>query len=388
MGYRTLSDMDFKGKRVILRADFNVPLDEKGDITDDSRIVKALPTIKEILGKGARQLILMSHLGRPKGRVVEKLRLDPIAKRLSLLLGQYVTKLDDCIDIEIPEARVVLLENLRFHPEEEENYEFFAKKLAGYADLYVNDAFGTCHRAHASVDAITRFLPGCAGLLLDKELMYMKKTLEKPEQPFVAIIGGAKISDKINVINHLLKKVDKLLLGGAMIFTFYKAQGHEVGKSLCEPEKIQLARLILHNEKLLLPVDIVAAENKEAGAKSKIVEISSIPPDWYGLDIGPGSVKQFKDVLRHASTIVWNGPLGLFEIDDFAKATNDIAMFLAGLDATVIIGGGDSAAALKKLNLQDKVSHVSTGGGASLALLEGRELPAIRALEENMKHHP
>ncbi len=388
MQYRTLSDMDVRDKRVILRADFNVPLDDKGGITDDNRIVQALPTIKEILSRQARQLIIMSHLGRPKGKVVQKLRLDPVAKRLSLLLGQYVTKLDDCIGIEIPQARIVMLENLRFHSEEEENYEFFAKKLASYGDIYVNDAFGTCHRAHASVEAIARFLPACAGLLLEKELKYMKKALENPARPFVAIIGGAKISDKIGVINHLLRKVDYLLLGGAMIFTFFKAEGYGIGSSLFEPDKLELARLILNNEKLVLPVDVIVADRKEHGADSRVVDIKSIPDGWYGLDLGPGSVQQFKDITRNAKTVVWNGPLGMFEIEDFAKATNDFARYLAGLDATVIIGGGDSAAALKKLNLQKKVSHVSTGGGASLELLEGKELPAIKALQENIRLFP
>jgi len=330
----------------------------------------------------------MSHLGRPKGKKVAEFSLAPVAKRLSLLLGKYVEKLDDCVDIQVPDTRIVFLENLRFHSEEEDNYEFFAKKLAGHGDVYVNDAFGTCHRAHASVSAITQFLPSCAGLLLEKELKILGRALEKPERPFIAIIGGAKISDKINVINNLLKKVDKLLLGGAMIFTFYKAQGHEVGKSLCEPERIELAKLILHNEKLVLPVDVIVADKKESGAQSKTVDVDKIPDDWYGLDIGPKSVEQFKEALKNAGTVLWNGPMGLFEINEFAKATNDIARFLSGLDATVIIGVGDSASAIRKLNLESKVTHVSTGGGASLEFLEGKELPAIKALDQNARSFP
>lgn len=388
MRFRKLDDMDLAGKRVIVRADLNVPLDESEDIADDNRIVQALPTIKRIIEKGARQIVLMSHLGRPERKNVSELRLDPVAARLSELLDMHVTKLDDCVDISIPDAKIVLLENLRFHPEEKENYEFFAKKLASYADVYVNDAFGTSHRAHASVAKITEYLPSCAGLLLEKELRMLGDAIKSPERPFIAIIGGAKISDKINLINNLLKKVDRLLLGGAMIFTFYKAQGHNIGNSLYEEGNLGIAKLLLHNEKLVLPEDVVAAKEKKQGAEKKTVPVDKIPDDWIGLDIGNASVARFKQELGKAKTVVWNGPLGLFEIDDFAVGTEQVAKFLAGLKAKVIIGGGDSASAIKKLGLSDKVTHISTGGGASLAMLEGKTLPAVQALEDNLKRFP
>jgi phosphoglycerate kinase len=385
MKFRTINDLNFKGKRVVMRADFNVPLSGK-TITDDTRIRQTVPTIKALLKKGTAQIVLMSHLGRPDGKVVRDLTLKPVATRLSLLLGVNVPCLADCVDVDIPKAvKVVLLENLRFHREEEENYEFFAKNLSKYGDIYVNDAFGTCHRAHASVDAITRFLPACAGLLVEKELKVMGKALNNPDRPFVAILGGAKVSDKITVINNLLKKVDKLCIGGAMMFTFFKAQGFEVGKSLYEPDKVKLAKLMLHNEKIVLPLDVVIANRPDAGAKTKTVERFKMEPDWYGMDIGPKAVEQFKAVLKNARTVVWNGPLGKFEVKEFSKGTNEIASYLARLHATTIVGGGDSDAAIRKLKLENRITHLSTGGGASLEFLEGKTLPGVKALEQNTR---
>ncbi len=380
--YRTIKDLDFAGKKVLIRADLDVPLND-GKILDDTRLKNAVPSIKKLISLGAKQVIIMGHLHRPGGKPVKELRMDPVAKQLSKLLEENIVKLDDSVDIEIPNDRIVMLENLRFHPEEKENYEFFAKKLASYADIYVNDAFANSHRAHASMSRITEFLPACAGLALERELSVMGKALNDPARPFVAIIGGSKISGKIGVINNLIQKVDRLLLGGAMIFTFYKAEGFEIGESLYEPEKIDLAKLIMHNDKLVLPVDIVAAEKKEPGAQTKNVDRKKIPKGWYGLDIGKRSVDQFKDILRDARTVIWNGPLGMFEIPEFAKGTEDIARFLAELRATVIIGGGDSVASIKGLGLQDRITHISTGGGAALELLEGNELPSVKALEEN-----
>lgn len=385
MKYRTIDDLDFNGKRVVMRADFNVPIKNR-IISDDTRILGTIPTIRKLLAKGASQVVLMSHLGRPDGKVVEELRLDPVAEKLAEILGFNVPKLNDCIDVDIPKsAKVVLLENLRFHREEEENNELFAKSLSKYGDYFVQDAFGTCHRAHASTDAITTFIPSCAGLLLEKELTIMGKALENPDRPFVAILGGAKVSDKINVINNLVKKVDKLLLGGAMMFTFYKAQGWEVGKSLYEPDKVALAKLILNNEKIVLPLDVVIADRKEAGANTKTVDNFNMPPDWYGLDIGPKTVEQFKVALNGSKTVIWNGPLGMFEIPEFAKGTNEIATYLSKLNATTIVGGGDSDAAIRKLKLENKITHLSTGGGASLEFMEGKVLPGVRALELNLK---
>jgi phosphoglycerate kinase len=385
MKFRTINDLNFKGKRVVMRADFNVPIKNR-KVTDDTRIKQTIPTIKKLLAKGASQIVLMSHLGRPDGKVVDELRLGPVAEKLSVILGFNVPKLNDCVDVDIPKGvKVVLLENLRFHREEEENYEFFAKSLSKYGDYFVQDAFGTCHRAHASTDAITRFLPACAGLLLEKELTIMGKALENPDRPFVAILGGAKVSDKINVINNLLKKVDKLLLGGAMVFTFYKAQGWEVGKSLYEQEKVALAKLILNNEKIVLPLDVVIADHKGLGAKTKTVERFKMLPGWYGLDIGPKSVEQFKTALKGAKTVIWNGPLGMFEIPEFAKGTNEIATYISKMKATTIVGGGDSDAAIRKLKLENRITHLSTGGGASLEFMEGKTLPGVKALELNLK---
>ena len=375
---KSIRDSDLENKRVLIRVDFNVPLDNHGHVKDDTRIRKALPTIKYILENNGR-VILMSHLGRPKGQVIEELKMDAVAHTLSRLLNEHIVKLDDCIDVFIPHAKVVLLENLRFHKEEEENNENFAKKLASLADIYVNDAFSVSHRKHASVSAITKFLPSCAGFLLEKEIEML--SLENIKKPFIAILGGAKISTKIVVIENLLEKVDYLLLGGAMIFTFYKAQGLETGGSLVENSELETAKKLLGNKKLILPKDIVISNKIEPDAKSKTVSYNKIPKDWVGLDIGEKTIKSFKNKIKKAETIFWNGPLGYFEIDKFAKASNEIAKEIANSKAVTIAGGGETLAVINKLNLEDKFTFVSTGGGASLEFIEGKKLPGIEALE-------
>jgi len=390
-----LSASDVAGKRVLVRVDFNVPL-EDGNITDDTRIRAALPTINDLTGKGAR-VILCSHFGRPKG-VTENLRLTPVAKRLSELLGQPVIKCNDCIGEEVAaqvgamtNGQVALLENVRFYPEEEKNDPEFAKKLASVADLYVNDAFGTAHRAHASTEGVTHYLsPSVAGFLIDKELQYLEGAISDPKRPLVAIIGGSKVSSKIGVIETLLDKCDKLLLGGGMIFTFYKARGLKVGKSLVEDDKLELARTLEAKAKergvsLLLPTDVVVADSFSPEANAQVVSIENIPDGWMGLDIGPDSVKTFQAALTGCQTVIWNGPMGVFEFDKFAVGTEAIAQSLAQLTkqgACTIIGGGDSVAAVEKLNLASEMSHISTGGGASLELLEGKVLPGIAALDD------
>ncbi len=392
-----LSEADVAGKRVLVRADFNVPLDDSGKITDDTRIRAALPTIQDLIGKGGK-VILCSHMGRPKGQVKEELRLTPVAKRLSELLGQDVIKCDDCIGDEVAttvnqmeNGQVVLLENLRFHSEEEKNDPEFAKKLAANADLYVNDAFGTAHRAHASTEGVTHYLkPSVAGYLIEKELNYLQKAIENPQRPLAAIIGGSKVSSKIGVIETLLEKCDKLLIGGGMIFTFYKARGLNVGKSLVEDDKLELAKSLEAKAKekgveFLLPTDVVVADNFAPDANSQTVSIENIPDGWMGLDIGPDSVKVFQEALADCQTVIWNGPMGVFEFDKFAVGTEAIARSLADLTkkgATTIIGGGDSVAAVEKVGVADQMSHISTGGGASLELLEGKQLPGIVALDD------
>lgn len=392
-----LSASDLSGKRVLVRADFNVPLDDAGNITDDTRIRAALPTIQDLTGKGAK-VILASHFGRPKGQVNEKMRLTPVAKRLSELLGKEVIKCDDCIGDEVANqvkgmenGQVALLENVRFHAEEEKNDPEFAKKLASVADLYVNDAFGTAHRAHASTEGVTHYLsPSVAGSLMEKELQYLKGAIEEPQRPLAAIIGGSKVSSKIGVIETLLDKCDKLLLGGGMIFTFLKARGISVGNSLVEDDKLELAKSLEAKAKergvaMLLPTDVVIADKFSADANTQIVSVENIPDGWMGLDIGPDSVKTFQDALADCKTVIWNGPMGVFEIDKFAKGTEAIAHTLSELTptgTTTIIGGGDSVAAVEKVGLADKMSHISTGGGASLELLEGKELPGVAALDE------
>ncbi len=392
----SLSAADLTGKRVLVRADFNVPVDDAGNITDDTRIRAALPTINDLTGKGAK-VILSSHFGRPKG-VDEKLRLTPVAKRLSELLGQEVVKCNDCIGDEVASkigamsnGQVALLENVRFYPEEEKNDPEFAKKLAANADLYVNDAFGTAHRAHASTEGVTKYLsPSVAGYLIEKELQYLQNAIENPQRPLAAIVGGSKVSSKIGVIETLLDKCDKLFLGGGMIFTFYKARGLNVGKSLVEEDKLELARSLEAKAKakgvqLLLPTDVVVADNFSPDANSQVVDINNIPDGWMGLDIGPDSLKVFQAALADCKSVIWNGPMGVFEFDKFAAGTEGIAHTLADISKTgaiTIIGGGDSVAAVEKVGLAEQMSHISTGGGASLELLEGKVLPGIAALDE------
>jgi len=402
---KTLANLtadDLQGKRVLVRADFNVPLDDQGNISDDTRIRAALPTINDLIGKGAK-VILASHFGRPKGddfaaRATDKNRLTPVAARLSELLGQTVAKPNDCIGPEVEAAvaamqpgQVILLENVRFHPEEEKNDPAFAKQLASVADLYVNDAFGTAHRAHASTEGVTHYLkPSVAGYLIEKELQYLQSAIEEPKRPLAAIIGGSKVSSKITVIEALLEKVDKLLIGGGMIFTFYKARGLSVGKSLVEDDFIELAKSLEAKAKekgvaLLLPTDVVVADNFAPDANAQTVSVEAIPDGWMGLDIGPDSVKLFQEALADCKTVVWNGPMGVFEFDKFAAGTEAIARTLADITktgATTIIGGGDSVAAVEKVGVADQMSHISTGGGASLELLEGKVLPGIAALDE------
>ncbi|MDJ0650698.1 MAG: phosphoglycerate kinase [Xenococcaceae cyanobacterium MO_188.B19] len=391
----SLSEADVAGKKVLVRADFNVPLDDSGKITDDTRIRAALPTINDLTGKGAK-VILCSHMGRPKGEVKEGLRLTPVAKRLSELLGQEVTKCDDCVGDAVTatvngmsNGQVVLLENLRFHSEETKNEPEFAKALASNADLYVNEAFGTAHRAHASTEGVTKYLSPCvAGYLIEKELEFLQNAVDNPKRPLAAIIGGSKVSSKIGVIETLLEKCDKLLIGGGMIFTFYKARGLSVGKSLVEEDKLELAKTLEAKAKelgveLLLPTDVVVADNFAPDANAQTVSIDNIPDGWMGLDIGPDSVKVFQDALGDCNAVIWNGPMGVFEFDKFAVGTEAIANTLAGKpDAITIIGGGDSVAAVEKVGVADKMSHISTGGGASLELLEGKKLPGILALDD------
>jgi phosphoglycerate kinase len=391
-----LSASDLSGKRAFVRVDFNVPLDDAGNITDDTRIRAALPTIQDLTGKGAK-VILASHFGRPKG-VDDKLRLTPVAKRLSELLGQEVVKCDDCIGDEVgakvgslQNGQVLLLENVRFYKEEEKNDSEFAQKLASNADLYVNDAFGTAHRAHASTEGVTKYLsPSVAGYLIEKELQYLENAIANPQRPLAAIIGGSKVSSKIGVIESLLEKCDKLIIGGGMIFTFYKARGLSVGSSLVEDDKIELARSLEAKAKekgvtFLLPTDVVVADKFDKDANSQTVSVENIPDGWMGLDIGPDSVKVFQEALADCKTVIWNGPMGVFEFDKFAKGTEAIAHTLADISkkgAITIIGGGDSVAAVEKVGLADQMSHISTGGGASLELLEGKILPGIAALNE------
>lgn len=388
----SLSKSDLSGKKVLMRADFNVPVDN-GSITDDTRIRAALPTIQDLTEKGAK-VILTSHFGRPKGKVNEKMRLTLVGERLSEVLGKEVKKCDDCIGDEVTstvaemkDGDVVLLENVRFYSGEEGNDPEFAKQLASVADLYVNDAFGTAHRAHASTEGVTKYLsPSVAGYLIEQELKFLQGAIDSPQKPLAAIIGGSKVSSKIGVIEALLDKCDKLLLGGGMIFTFYKARGLSVGKSLVEEDKIELAKSLEAKAKekgvtMLLPTDVVVADKFDPEANTQTVSIEAIPDGWMGLDIGPESAKVFQDALADCKTVIWNGPMGVFEMEKFAKGTEAIAQTLADKqDAITIIGGGDSVAAVEQLGLGEKMSHISTGGGASLELLEGKKLPGIVAL--------
>ncbi|MGD1865811.1 MAG: phosphoglycerate kinase [Phormidesmis sp.] len=392
-----LSASDVSGKRVLVRADFNVPLDDAGNITDDTRIRAALPTIQDLSGKGAK-VILASHFGRPKGKVVDSMRLTPVAKRLAEKLGKEVVKCDDCIGDDVAtkvgnmqNGDVLLLENVRFYDGETSNDPEFAKQLAANADMYVNDAFGTAHRAHASTAGVTEYLsPSVAGLLIEKELKFLQETVDNPQRPLAAIVGGSKVSSKIGVIETLLDKVDKIFIGGGMIFTFYKARGMSVGSSLVEEDKLDLAKKLEAKAKekgveFLLPTDVVLADKFAADANTQTVSVNDMTDGWMGLDIGPDSIKTFQAALADCKSVIWNGPMGVFEMEAFAKGTNGIATTLAGLTGTgciTIIGGGDSVAAVEQAGLADQMSHISTGGGASLELLEGKTLPGIAALDE------
>ncbi len=387
---KTIRDIDVRGKRVLVRVDFNVPLDKKGNIEDDYRIRATLPTIEYLIKEGAKT-ILISHLGRPKG-VDDSLRMNPIAKRLSELLGKEVFKLDDCIGDGVEafvknmrEGDVVLLENVRFHPEEEKNDAEFAKKLASLAEIFVNDAFGAAHRAHASTHGVAKYLPAVAGFLMEKEIKFLSTVRDNPQKPYFIILGGAKISDKITMIENLLDKVDIFLIGGGMANTFLKALGGSLGNSLCENDKLELARELLKKAeekkvKVLLPTDLKIAEKPEA-KEVKVVPSREVPEGYAAFDIGPKTVELFKGEIKSAKTIFWNGPLGMFEKEPFDEGTNEIAKFVASLsDVTSVAGGGDTASALKKAGVDEKFTHVSTGGGASLEFMEGRTLPGIEVL--------
>ena len=394
MNKKTVKDIDVEGKKVLVRCDFNVPQDENGNITDNRRIVASLKTIEYLLEHNAK-VILCSHLGRPKGEVNEKYSLKPVAQELTRLLGKQVKISKDVIGEdtkrlvnELKPGEAILLENVRFHSEEEKNDKEFSKQLASLAEIYVNDAFGTAHRAHATTVGVTEFLPSVSGFLLEKEIVFLNNALENPKRPFVAILGGKKVSDKISVIEKLLEKVDSLIIGGGMAYTFLKAQGYEVGTSLCEDDKLELAKELLekakrNNVQLLLPVDIHVAKEFNETSEDMYVKSTEIPAGYMGLDAGPESVKLYKEVLRNAKTVVWNGPLGVFEMNKYATATNQIAEELSQLtDCITIIGGGDSSAAVEKAGLSDKMTHISTGGGASLELLEGKTLPGLAALND------
>ncbi len=391
MSKKTVRDIDLKDKKVLVRCDFNVPMDENRNITDNRRIVAALPTIKYLLEQNCK-IVLCSHLGRPKGEFKKEFSLEPVAKELSKLLGKEVIMAKDVIgeDAEnkaknLKNGEILLLENVRFHREETDNDPEFAKKLASYGEIFVNDAFGTAHRAHASTEGVTKYLPAVSGFLIEKELKFLGDALENPERPFVAILGGSKVSDKIGVIENLLEKVDTLIIGGGMAYTFFKAQGYSVGDSLCEEDKCELALELMEkakekNVKFLLPIDNKVGKEFKPDTESKTVKSTEIPDGWEGLDIGEETIKLYKEELKNAKTIVWNGPLGVFEFDQFAVGTNEIAKALGDIDAIKIIGGGDSAAAVEKAGLADKMTHISTGGGASLEFLEGKKLPGIEAL--------
>jgi len=397
MNKKTLRDIDVDGKRVLVRVDFNVPLHiDTGTISDDTRIRKVLPTIKYLTDKEAK-VILCSHLGRPGGKVVDGLRLAPVAKRLSEILGSPVEMAMDCIGPQVEEAvdmlkggSILLLENLRFHPEEETNDSGFAEALARLADVFVNDAFGTAHRTHASTVGVTKYLPAVAGLLMEKEIYVMDKALNDPERPFTALIGGAKINSKIGVLEYILDKVDSLLIAGGMSSTFLKALQYDVGQSSVKDEKedkVDLARLLIGKaaEKgvhLLLPSDVVVADKFASDAKSRTVSVDNIPASWYIMDIGPRTIELFEAKLRKSKTIIWNGPVGVFEFPKFSKGTEAMANVLAGLDSTTVIGGGSTAEAVVEMGLADKMSHISTGGGASLKFLEGKTLPGVVVLQD------
>lgn len=391
MNKKTVKDIDLKGKKVLVRCDFNVPMDENQNITDNIRIVSALPTIKYLLENNCA-IILCSHLGRPKGEFKPEFSLKPVAEELAKLLGKEVIMAKDVIGEDakskaeaLQNGQIMLLENVRFHKEETDNNPEFAKELASMAEIYVNDAFGTTHRAHASTAGVANYLPAVSGFLIEKELRFLGNAIANPERPFVAILGGAKVSDKIAVIDNLLEKVDTLIIGGGMAYTFFKAQGYEVGNSICELDKLDLAKDLMKKAKekgvkFMLPIDTKIGKEYQVDTESKTVKCTEIPEGWEGLDIGEETIKAYTEELKTAKTVVWNGPLGVFEFEQFAIGTNAIAKALSETTATTIIGGGDSAAAVKKAGLEDKMTHISTGGGASLEFLEGKALPGIECL--------
>ena len=392
MNKKTVRDIDLKGKKVLVRCDFNVPLDENFNITDNRRIVGALPTIKYLLDNDCK-VILCSHLGRPKGQVKKEFSLAPVAKELSRLLGKEVKLADDIIGesaktltANMKNGDIVLLENVRFDAREEANDPEFAKELASLAEVYVNDAFGTAHRAHSSTAGVAAYLPAVAGFLMEKEINFLGTALENPERPFVAILGGKKVSDKIGVIDSLLEKVDTLMIGGGMAYTFFKSMGYNVGNSICELDKLDLAKELMEKAKakgvkLMLPVDTKVGKEFKEDTESKVVPYTQIPDGWEGFDIGTETIKMYEEELKKAKTVIWNGPVGLFEFAQFAVGTNSLAKCLGSLEGvTTIIGGGDSAAAIEKLGIGDKFTHISTGGGASLEFLEGKKLPGVECL--------
>ena len=393
MNKKTVKDIDLAGKKVLVRCDFNVPYDENRVITDNRRIVAALPTIEYLLDNNCK-VILCSHLGRPKGEVKPEFSMDIVAKELSRLLDKEVILAKDVVGPDamikasnLKEGQIMLLENVRFEPGEEKNDEELSKKFASLAEIFVNDAFGTAHRAHSSTTGVASFLPAVSGFLIEKELNFLGNALENPERPFMAILGGKKVSDKIGVISSLLEKVDVLMIGGAMAYTFFKAMGYNVGNSICELDKLDLAKEImkkaeLKGVKLMLPVDTKIGKEFDPNTESKIVKYTEIPDDWEGFDIGPETIKLYEEELKNAKTVIWNGPLGLFEYEQFAIGTNSIAKALANIDAIKIIGGGDSATAVEKTGLAEKFTHISTGGGASLEFLEGKKLPGIEAIQD------
>ncbi len=391
---KTMKDIDVKGKRVFVRVDFNVPMAE-GAITDETRIRAAIPTIEYLVEQGAK-VILASHLGRPKGEVKEDMRLTAVGIRLAMLMGKPIAKLDESIG-EVVEAAVanmqngdiILLENVRFHAGEEKNDPALAEQFASVADIYVNDAFGAAHRAHASTEGIAKHIPAVSGFLMEKELEVLGKALSNPERPFTAIIGGAKVKDKIGVIESLLEKVDHLIIGGGLSFTFIKAQGHDIGKSLLEEDKVELAKSFIEKAnakgvQLHMPIDAVVANEFSKDADTQIVTVDAIPSDWMGLDIGPKTAENYAEVIKNSKLIIWNGPMGVFEMDKFANGTKTVAQAMATTDGYTVIGGGDSAAAVEKFEVANNMDHISTGGGASLELMEGKELPGIVALSDKV----
>ncbi|TRM13098.1 phosphoglycerate kinase [Lentibacillus cibarius] len=392
MNKKTLQDLDVEGKKVFCRVDFNVPMKD-GQVTDDTRIRAALPTISHLSEKGAI-VILASHLGRPKGKVTEELRLDPVAGRLSDLTGKEIVKTDEVYGKEVHEAiseadngDIILIENVRFEPGEEKNDPELIEAFAQMADMYVNDAFGAAHRAHASTTGVAEKLPAAAGFLMEKEIEVLGKALENPDRPFTAIIGGAKVKDKINVIDHLLDKVDNLIIGGGLAYTFVKAQGYEIGKSLLEVDKLDLAKEFMQKAKekgvsFVMPEDAVVADDFSADANTKLVDITHIPKDWEALDIGPETRKKYDKIISESELVIWNGPMGVFEYNAFAGGTKAVAESLANTDGYTVIGGGDSAAAVEKFGLAEEMDHVSTGGGASLEFMEGKVLPGLQALDD------